>query len=138
MGIYEPLARYLNAMKNDNIGEWKIDKENKGTPENPKVFPFVMYSRMVDCFIDDVCNFVSSYPEYHLTSYYGILEENNLEWGMDSMLNADVSELDARCILALIVGAVRADRFCGGALLKFFKEGAIEKWLLRLEELDKQ
>lgn len=137
MGIYEPLTKYLVMVQNDSIGEWIVDNENKGFLENPKVLPFVMYSRMVDRFIEDVYNFVSSYPEYHLNNYTKILEENNIEWATDSMRDADVSKLDAQCILALIVGAVRADRFCDGALLRFFKDGAVERWLLRLEELDK-
>lgn len=38
--------------------------------------------------------------------------------------------------MALITGAVRAERFCDGALLGFFKDGSIRKWLERLKELD--
>jgi hypothetical protein len=51
------------------------------------------------------------------------------------MSDADVSKLDAQCIMALIMGAVRAERFCDGALLGFFKDGSIQKWLERLKEL---
>ena len=52
------------------------------------------------------------------------------------MSEADVSKLDAQCVMALIVGAVRAERFCDGALLGFFKDGSIQKWLTRLKEID--
>jgi hypothetical protein len=52
------------------------------------------------------------------------------------MQKADVSVLDGKCIMALLLGAVRSERFCDGALLSFFKSGAIAKWLLRLKELD--
>ena len=52
------------------------------------------------------------------------------------MSEADVSALDAQCIMALIMGAVRADRFCEGALMDFFKDGSIKKWLERLKKLD--
>ena len=52
------------------------------------------------------------------------------------MSEADVSHLDGKCIMALIVGAVRAERFCDGALLGFFKDGSIKKWLMRLKEID--
>ena len=38
--------------------------------------------------------------------------------------------------MALIMAAVRAERFCDGALKEFFENGSIEKWLLRLKELD--
>ena len=44
--------------------------------------------------------------------------------------------MDAKCIMALIMGAVSAERFCDGALLGFFKDGSIKKWLERLKEID--
>ncbi|MFQ8599328.1 MAG: DUF6508 domain-containing protein [Oscillospiraceae bacterium] len=37
-------------------------------------------------------------------------------------------------VMALIM-AVRAERFCDGALLGFFKDGSIRKWLERLKEV---
>ncbi len=52
------------------------------------------------------------------------------------MSEADVSDKDAQSVLALIIGAVRAERFCDGALMGFFKDGSIEKWLTRLLEID--
>ena len=44
--------------------------------------------------------------------------------------------LDAQCIIALILGAIRADRFGEGTLLAFLKDGFITKWLERLKTLD--
>jgi ADP-ribosyl-[dinitrogen reductase] hydrolase len=38
------------------------------------------------------------------------------------MHNAEVDSLDADCILALIMGAIRAERFYDGALLTFLKK----------------
>jgi ADP-ribosyl-[dinitrogen reductase] hydrolase len=34
------------------------------------------------------------------------------------------------------MGAIRAVRFCDGALLEFCKDGSIIKWLGRLKEID--
>ena len=48
------------------------------------------------------------------------------------MKNANVANLNTQCVLALIVGAVRAERFCVGVLLDFFQSGCILKWLERL------
>ena len=70
-----------------------------------------------------------------LNRYGEILERNGLEWG-ESMSAADVSTLDAQCVMALLVGAVRAERFCDGVLLGFFRDGSIQKWLTRLKEID--
>ena len=44
--------------------------------------------------------------------------------------------LDTKTVLALLNGVIRADRFCEGALLSFMKSGAIQRWLVRLKELD--
>lgn len=38
--------------------------------------------------------------------------------------------------MALIIGAIRAERFCNGALLGSFEDGSIRKWLERLKEID--
>lgn len=40
--------------------------------------------------------------------------------------------------MALLLGAVRAERFCDGALLGFFEDGSIRRWLVRLREIDEQ
>lgn len=52
------------------------------------------------------------------------------------MSGADVSELDGQAVMALLLGAVRAERFCDGALLDFFEDGSVKRWLLRLREID--
>ena len=52
------------------------------------------------------------------------------------MSGTDVSELDGQAVTALLLGAVRAERFCDGALLGFFEDGSMRRWLLRLREID--
>lgn len=54
------------------------------------------------------------------------------------MNGANLDALDGKTIMALLMGAVRAERFCDGALLGYFKDGAITKRLKRLEEIDKE
>ena len=113
-------------------------QKNKGTLENPIQTPYITYSNMVDHFIEDVYDFVSKHPEYELNRYHDILETNNIKWEKESMQNTDVSSLDGKCVVALLVGTVRAERFCNGVLLSFFKSGVIKKWLLRLKEIDEK
>ena len=136
MSKFAELTKYLSLLENDNIGSWIIDRENDGTPEHPIQMPFVNYSEMVHRFIDDIYDFSDNNKDFELTRYGEILERNGLEWGTKSMSAADVSSLDAQCVLALIMGAVRAERFCDGALLGFFKDGSIRRWLERLKALD--
>ena len=136
MSKFAELIKYLQMLENDNIGSWITDRKNDGTPEHPIQMPFVNYSEMVHRFIDDVYAFSDNNKDFKLTRYGEILERNGLEWGTKSMSEADVSSLDALCVMALIMGAVRAERFCDGALLGFFKDGSIRRWLERLHELE--
>lgn len=136
MSKFETLTQYLSQLGDDSIGTWIIDRENDGLPEHPIQFPFVNYSRLVDNFIDDVMRVVDRHEEMQLTHYGKILESNGIEWSSKSMSEADVSGVDVTCVLALLVGAVRAERFCDGALLGFFRDGSIRKWLERLKEID--
>ena len=136
MKKFENLIKYLPLLEDDNIGTWIIDRENDGTPEHPIQMPFVNYSEIVHHFIKDVYDFEEKNKDFELTRYGEILEKNGLEWGSKSMSEADVSSLDGQCVMALIMGAIRAERFCDGALLGLFKDGSIKKWLERLKEID--
>jgi len=137
MSKYGVLTKYIPMIQADNFGEWVIDRENDGKPEHPIQMPFVDYSEMVNKFIEDVYTFEGSNKDMELTRYGDILKKNGIEWDMESMKNAGVSSLDAQCVLALIMGAVRAERFCDGALLDFFKSGYILKCLERLKAIEK-
>lgn len=134
--MYEILTKYLDEFKETEFGTWIIDKKNDGTPEHPLEFPFVDYSRVVDQFIHDVYSFVDDHEEMGLHNYIKILEDNDIRWSWEPMVNAEVDYLDAQCVVALIFGAIRAERFCDGALLGFLKDGLITKWLERLKTLD--
>ncbi len=71
-----------------------------------------------------------------MKNYKRILAESGIAWDMKSMTEADVSGLDGRAVVALLLGAVRMERFCDGALLGFLENGSVGKWLARLGELD--
>ena len=136
MKQFSELTKYIPMIEQNEIGHWQIDRENDGTPEHPIQFPFVIYSEMVNQFVHDVYVLVDQHHEWELNHYGQILEENGLRWDSKSMSGAIVEDLDARCISALLVGAVRGERFCDGALMSFFKDGSIKRWLQRLAELD--
>lgn len=136
MKKYSALTKYINLLKNDNAGEWICDKENDGSSERPMHLPFVVYSITVDKLTDDIYKFAKESDEIVLSKYADILNANGIKWGYDSMMKADASGLDAQCILALLIASLRAERFCDGALLEFIKNGAVIRWLKRLQELD--
>ena len=136
MKKYSALTKYINLLKNDIVGEWNCDKENDGSSERPIHVPFVSYSIAVNNLADDIYKFAKESNEIVPSKYAEILQANGIEWGYDSMMKADASELDAQCILALLIASLRAERFCDGALLGFIKNGAVTRWLKRLQELD--
>ena len=134
--MYEALTVFLERLNTTEYGDWIVDKENDGSAEHPIQFPFVAYRRVVREFQSAVYDFLDQHEELELTRYSEILKEANIEWGALSMKNADVSSLDGKTVVALLVGAIRAERFCDGALLDFFEDGSIVKWLSRLKEID--
>lgn len=136
MKKYSALTKYINLLKNDNVGEWSCDKENNGSSERPMQLPFVIYSITVHKLADDIYKFAKESDEIVLGEYAEILQANGIEWGYDSMMKADASGLDAQCILALLIASLRAERFCDGALLGFIESGTVTRWLKRLQELD--
>lgn len=135
--MFESLTKHLPAIENaEGFGYWVVDRESKGTMDDPIKMPYVNYGTTVADVEQAIYDFVDEHPEYELTHYRDILERNGLEWGGQAMSGADVSELDGRAVMALLLGAVRAERFCDGALLGFFGDGSMRRWLLRLKEID--
>ena len=132
MKKYSALTKYINLLENDNVGEWIVDTENDGSSERPMHLPFVIYSITVKKLADDIYKFAKESDEIVPSKYADILNANGIEWGYDSMMKADASELDAQCILALLIASLRAERFCDGALLEFIESGAFTRWLKRL------
>ncbi|MEK4182491.1 DUF6508 domain-containing protein [Bacillus sp. FSL K6-1145] len=136
MSQFESLTKYIRMIQEDHIGEWVIDHGNDGTAEHPIQMPFVKYSETVRHLIEDIYTFAEQHEEMELTRYREILKENGMEPGMNDMENVDIFNLNAQCVLALMMEVVRAERFSEGAILNFFKSGAIVKCLERLDCLE--
>ena len=134
--MYESLTQLIPELCEDEYGTWIIDHESKGTLDDPIQMPFVGYSHVVNELEKAIYAFVSEHPDYELTKYSEIMESNGLKWESRSMSEADVSNADGKLVMALLVGALRADRFCEGALLGFLKDGSVVRWLERLKEID--
>jgi hypothetical protein len=135
--LYRSLTNFIPLIKNITYGKWYPEKQSgDGSAEHPFQMPFVSYDDVVEALIQEVYAFVDANPEYELRQYNKILEKNHIEWESNSMLAADVSQLDGQCVMALLLGAIRAERFCDGALLGFFEKGCVGRWLERLKEID--
>lgn len=134
--MYEKLTVLLQDFPAGEYGQLVVDHENDGTMEHPIHLPYVRPGRVMRDFETAVYDFVEQHPDMKLTRYEEILEESGIKWSGYSMKTADVTELDGRTVMALLVGAVRAERFSDGALLAFFEDGSVKKWLMRLQEID--
>lgn len=134
MSKYELLTKHIPTFERNDFGEWFVDKENDGSMEHPIQFPYVIYSKIVSEFEEDVYKFIDEHPEMQLTQYSKIIEENGIDIG--DIKQADVSNLDPICLCAMIVANIRAERFCDGAILSSCKDGTFRKWLIKLKEYD--
>lgn len=136
-GTYAPIISFLPRLKGIKYGEIHPKHQTgDGTMENPYTFPFYSYADVVYEFEEAVYAFEAEHPEFQLNRYADILLLDGIRWDSESMANTDVGQLGGQTVMALILGAIRAERFCTGALNGFFERGCIERWLLRLEELD--
>lgn len=88
---FRVLTKHIGKISQaESFGEWVINGENDGTMEHPIQMPFVNYNELVDSFVNEFYQFSESHPEYQLTNYDSILEDNGLEWGNKEMRCADV------------------------------------------------
>lgn len=135
--MYESLTRYLAEFeKAKGYGEWVVDCRGKGTTDDPVRVSRVSHGSLVMDVMHAIYAFERERQEYGLNRYGDILDRNGLRWDGRVMREADVSQLDGQAVTALILGTMRADRFCDGALIAFFGDGGMRRWLGHLKEID--
>lgn len=136
MSNFAPLTKYIPLFNADDFGKWIIDTENDGSFEHPYHLPYVDYSKTVIDFEKDLYDYCKSHPELEYTIYRETLEKNGIAWNRESMQNADLSKIDCKGVIALLIGVSRLDHFCEGAMLRFLKNGSILRWLEWLQKYD--
>ena len=125
---FESLTTYIPKI--ENTSEY-VDKE-KQLP-----VPFVFYSEECRALEKAIYEFVQNNPEYNLKAYGEIIEEHGIDKANVPLNEVDVSDMDETGVLALLVATVRNERFCDGFYLSMLENGAVLRWLKRLEEIDK-
>ena len=136
---FQTLTDYIPKLENIEYGKVYPEKQTgDGSLENPFQMPHVIYHDVVYALENDIYSFEESHPHYELKSYHSILEKHNIKWSEVEMENADVSDMEAQGVLALLLGIFRAERFCDGAIKSFLEKGCIQKWLMRLKEIDEE
>lgn len=128
---YEILTKYIELLSDDNFGEWFSNKETDDTTECSPQFPFVMYTEVVHALIEDILQFAE---QNDMKNYGEVLERSGIEWSAEAMSKTDTKALPKETIFALLLAAVRAERFCDGVLLELLKNGSVQRWLRALED----
>lgn len=98
--------------------------------------PFDSESQVIGDLWDAIYRVVDGNLEYTGMPYKEVLEEGGIKWEQMSMEDVEVSTLDERTVVALLLAATRADRFDDGAFRRFINSGAVLRWLERLKELE--
>ncbi len=78
------------------------------------------------------------YSEFPCTNYGEVLSEMGIALNYDQITAKSVDDLNAKQVLALITSAFRNDHFGNGVIVKYFRSGAMLKWLKRLKDIDWQ
>ena len=134
--MFERITAFLPRFKEDGYGKPTGGRAGRGARKNNARQPHFVYSETVREFESAVFRFVEEREKMRLTDYLGILGDAGIRPDTDLLNASDVSEYDGQTVMALIVGSIRAERFCEGALLGAFESGLIQKWLERLIEID--
>lgn len=94
------------------------------------------YITFIHEFMNSLDKFCNEHPKSVTEHFYNILLENNIAWDIEDMSNTEITSLDEKVVLALILGATKDVSFYEGALLPYIENGSLERWLRRLEYFD--
>lgn len=139
MKKYAALTKYLILLEDDTYGE--RDCGEQGTAQTPREehetaqAGTVRYSAVVNAFIEDAEAFFCAHDEACPGEFDLARKTDCYAYSFAGKINPAI--LDARSVLALLYGVLRAERFCPGTLLELLRDGTVTGWLLRLRDLDR-
>lgn len=133
---YSKLTNLIEKLQGaGDVGSWVFDNA-RGTDGNLIVAPHVKYSPVVDEVYNGIMNICEENPELEHAQYWVTLSKYGIDATPWYMENADVSDKDAKFVIALLIGVYSGERFSDGLIGHFFKKGIILKWIERLKEID--
>ena len=84
----------------------------------------------------ELCRFEMKHPGLEMNRFIKILEENDLEWSMNEMHAVDVSKLNLKAVLALLVGIFCSEKCIEESQYSFFQDKKIFQCIERLRILN--
>lgn len=137
MGTFDLLTKYLSLLDGDQFGEWNPIHKDRVEKVDTFIMPYVNYSETIKDFIRDVYRFADSHIDFDLNQYNRILQDHCIDL-TSNWQTIDISSLDAQCLTALIMGAIRTERFCDGTILGLLEGGYLQAWLGQLQKFEQQ
>ena len=135
--MFESLTKYKDKIAAEkSVGRWAGEKLDKDGRVLSLEVPFVEYCPCVEGFMDALEKFDKQHPEFRMMKYVRILQSKKICWGKESMKRADVSHMDDKTVLALLMGLMRGELFCPGIIKEYAEEGHLCRWLQRLQDID--
>ena len=126
--IWNEISSFLNQLRCENINrESYIYFQELANIQLKKKMEKEKVNKLLD--------HISNEDREKLKQYGEILEEHGIKWGQREMESVDVSDMDLQGVLALLMGMVRAERFCDGAIMGMLRSGAVLRWLQRIEKI---
>lgn len=129
---FQSLTQYIKVLENDSLGEWHKAEKKDGVI----TLPYVSYTSTVREFIRELYNFAKNNNQYDMYNYKEVLEQKGII-DYKEMQECDIDAVDAQTILCMMMGVVRADRFSEGTLMSYLQDGYFDKWLKKLQKIDK-
>ena len=121
--MYEKLTAYIPKLQGISFGTWTDGAD-------------VAYADEVYAFEEEVHRFIRSQSER--VDFGEVLSKAGIKRSMSSICSLEVNSLSGEVVIALLVHVFHKERMFAGTLLDCLHEGLIEKWLLRLQEIDNQ
>lgn len=128
--MYEQVTFYLGKLK---PAHWKYpENQGDGSHEHPYIAGWPKYDETTSEFMRRMYDFVPNRGQ----NYDEVIYKATGYDGHDDLSKVDVSNLDGDTILYMIFSRIRGERFSGGLFGDYVENGTLDKWLLRLKELD--
>ena len=139
---FETLTKLISTLEKDFYGDWIFSKEGDGSVEKPFITPHVSFTPAVYELFSELSKVVKQHSEYAFNDYRnylfkrGYISTKASSFPINELKTVPVENMDVEDVFVMLTAVQRADRFCEGVLLDFFKDGIIIKWLRRLEKID--
>lgn len=134
--MFGELTAYIPDLEKGEFGDW-TEQTGDGSPENPYTFCHIEYSKPVEGLIEAIFRFGREHgEEMKLIFYPDIMDEIGERCPGKELTDVDVSLLDGRLTVGLLLIVLSLCRFNDSLFLDLCKSGTVLRCLQHLKEID--